>query len=125
MPYQISLDNNVLQIMLNGRITGSDLQAIVDETINYDRAALVPHRVTDMSAITELSIGFPDVLAVAERRRILKFPNPYKSAIVAPQSEHVGFARMMQTLNDNPQVAIKVFSNRQDAINWIAATGPE
>lgn len=122
MPYQILLDNDVLQIALRGRVTGDDLHALVDETANYERAPIIPDRVTDMSAISELSIGFPDVLAAAEKRRNLRFPNSFKSAIVALESEHVGYARMFQTLNDNPQIAIRIFPNRQAAAEWIAAS---
>lgn len=122
MSYQILIDNNVLQIALKGRVTGDDIQALVNETANYERAAIIPHRVTDMSEISEFDIGFPDVLAAAEKRRILRFPNSFKSAIVAPESEHVGYARMFQTLNDNPQIAVRIFPNRQAATEWIAGS---
>lgn len=120
MSYQIQLENNVLQIALSDRVTGDDLHALLYATANYERTPTVPNRVTDMSGITELGIGFPEVFAIAEKRRRLRFPNSFKSAIIAPQSEHVGYARMFQTLNDNPQIAIRIFSNREAADEWIA-----
>lgn len=84
---------------------------------------MVPHRITDMTGITDFGIGFPDVLTLAETRRRLKFPNSFRSAIIAPRSEHYGVARMFQTLNDNPQIDIRIFMDKAAAHEWISSPG--
>jgi len=120
MPYQISVVDEVLRISLSGRLTGRDLDTTAGYTARYERDSVVPHRITDMTDVTELEIGFPDIVALAETRRRLKFPNSFKSAIIAPRSEHYGYARMFQTLNDNPQISIGVFTDKAAAHQWIS-----
>jgi hypothetical protein len=51
----------------------------------------------------------------AEHRKAQTLANPVKSAAVAPQPVHVGFARMFQTLNEHPQITIEIFSSLRDA----------
>jgi hypothetical protein len=119
MPYCISIENNVLQITLNGHVTGNDLQKIVAETAQFERAPIIPHRVTDLSEITNLDVSFPDVMTIAQQRRVLRFQNSFKSAIIAHDDLHLGYARMFQTLNDNPQIYIRIFADRQAADRWV------
>ena len=121
MPYEILIENNVVQIALIGRVTGRDLQRLMSEAVHYESAPVVPHRVTDMSEITHLDVGFPDIMTIAEQRRTLKFPNSFKSAIIASRDLHMGYARMFQTLNDNPQIAIKIFAERKAADEWVSS----
>jgi len=124
MPYKIAVENNVLRIALNGRITGGDLLDLAAETTNYEHGVdVVPHRITDMTGIAELAIHYPDVSNLAAKRRQLRFPNPFKSAIIACQVQHLGYARMFQTLNDNPQIAIRIFPDEASAGEWIASPG--
>jgi hypothetical protein len=49
----------------------------------------------------------------------------YKSAIVAKDVAHYGFARMYETLNDHPQVVIGIFSDEADAMRWLEEPGLE
>ena len=120
MAYYISIENNVIQIALTGRVTGGDLQAVIAETAQYERTPITPHRVTDLSEITELDVNFPDVMTIAQQRRKLKFQNSFKSAIIAQHDLHLGYARMFQTLNDNPQIYIRIFANRREADRWVS-----
>jgi len=119
MPYRISIENNVLQITLNGHVTGIDLQKIVAETAQFERTPIIPHRVTDLREITNLDVSFPDVMTIAQQRRVLRFQNSFKSAIIAQDDLHLGYARMFQTLNDNPQIFIKIFADRKAADQWV------
>jgi hypothetical protein len=68
----------------------------------------------------ELAIGYPEISALAAKRRQLRFPNPLKSAIIARNPQHLGYARMFQILNDNPQITIRIFSDETSASRWIA-----
>ena len=124
MPYKITVENKVLCIALSGRITGLDLDGLGAEMKNYEQNVdVIPHRITDMTGIVELAVNYPEVSTLAEKRRELHFPNRFKSAIVAANRQHVGYARMFQTLNDNPQIAIRIFPDEASASEWIASPG--
>jgi len=82
-----------------------------------------PNRITDVTGITELTVRYPDVEAVATMRKNLKFPNAYKSAIVAKEKLHLGYARMFQMLSANPQIDVQIFPDLESANKWIGATG--
>jgi hypothetical protein len=124
MPYKITVENKVLRIALSGRVTGRDLVEIVAEAKHYEQDVdVVPHRITDMTGIVELAVSYPEVSTLAEKRRELHFPNRIKSAIIAASRQHMGYARMFQTLNDNPQIAIRIFPDEASAGEWIASPG--
>jgi hypothetical protein len=55
------------------------------------------------------------MLTYIERRRTQRFANSIKSAVVASRPVQVGFARMYQTLNTNPQVEIQIFAALAEA----------
>ena len=124
MAYKITVENNVLRLMLSDRLTGRDFEDMVVEARNYEQdVEVVPHRITDMTRITEMAIHYPDISAFAEKRRQLRFLNRFKSAIIATNEQHVGYARMFQTLNDNPQIAIRIFPYEASASRWVASPG--
>jgi polysaccharide deacetylase 2 family uncharacterized protein YibQ len=80
---------------------------------------------TDLRPVTRLEITFDGVLDVANQRMRTKFPNAFKSAIVASDVAHYGFARMFQTLNDHPQISIAIFPDTPKALQWLEAAGQE
>jgi hypothetical protein len=80
----------------------------------------VPHRISDLSKLSHLNIGFPGVFELAERRKATRFPNAFRSAIITPRPVHVGLARMFQILNEHPQITIRIFSERPAGEAWIA-----
>ncbi len=124
MPYTIRVENNVVRVALTGCITASDLTALAGESKNYEHnVAVVPHRITDMTGIEELAIHYPDISALAAMRGQVRFPNAFKSAIIARNVNHVGYARMFQTLNDNPQIVVRIFPDEASANEWIGCPG--
>jgi len=77
--------------------------ALAAESKNYEAGmAVIPHRIADMTGIEELAIHYPDVSALAATRARLRFPNSYKSAIIARDVLHVGYARMFLTIRKSP-----------------------
>jgi hypothetical protein len=121
MPYTIKFENDVLRVTLTGSITAQDLINLAAESKNYEHNVdVIPHRITDMRGIEELMIHYPDISALAATRGQLRFPNLFKSAIIARDIQHLGYARMFQTLNDNPQITIKIFPDESSASEWVA-----
>jgi len=43
----------------------------------------------------------------------------YSNTILATNDFQMGFARMYQTVNDNPQLTIKIFKDKAKAIKWL------
>jgi hypothetical protein len=125
MPYTISVENQVVRCVMTGRITPEDLVALMGESKNYEEnVEVVPHRITDLTGVEELALHYPDISALAEKRGQRRFPNAFKSAIIARDALHLGYARMYQNLNKNPQMVIRIFPEVAPALEWIASTSP-
>lgn len=121
MAYTLKLENNVLRFTLSGRVTGSDLMSALFEVKKYEEnVPVVPHRITDLDG-AEMAIHYVDISSMAAHRRQLRFPNPFKSAIIARNPQQLGYARMFQTLNDNPQITIRIFPDELSASDWVAS----
>jgi len=126
MPYSIDISQVVLRITLSGNFTHDDLRSLAKDTERAEGTyAAAPHRMTNAQLCTRLELTFHDVLAFVQERLRLRFPNSYKSAIVAKDVAHYGFARMYETLNDHPQIVIAIFSDEADAMKWLEEPGLE
>jgi hypothetical protein len=115
-----------MRITLSGNFTHGDLQALAKETESGERSyGAAPNRMTNAQPCTHLELTFLDVLNFVQERLRLEFPNSYKSAIVAKDVVHYGFARMYETLNDHAQVITAIFADEADAMKWLAEPGLE
>jgi len=124
MSFEIRTDHPIIELRLFGTFTNDDLTHIAIEARRIEtEEAVVRHRITDTREITKLDIDFRGVSAFADERRACAFPNAFKSAIVAPEVAHYGFARMFQTLNDHPRISIAIFPDEVAARDWLALDG--
>lgn len=120
------MDGAILRLVFSGTLTNEDLLDAARDVAEFERGrAIVPHRLSDVRPVARLEINFQGVLELANQRLALSFPNDFKSAIVATDIAHFGFARMFQTLNDHPQIAIAIFGDEAEARTWLAAPGQE
>ena len=120
MSYEFRREKGILRIVFSGTITNDDLSYGGIEIAELEEASKeVPHRIADLRPVDRLEIDFVGVLALAEARRRRAFKNPFKTAIIAPDLAHYGFARMFQTLNDHPQIVIAIFGNEESANEWL------
>lgn len=76
-----------------------------------------------MRPVIRLEITFNGILPLAELRLRQTFANEFKSAVVASEVTHHGFARMFQTLNDHPQISIGILRDAGSALQWLE--GPD
>lgn len=121
MPFSISSGDAVMRIVLSGTLVPEELVRMADALAEAEGAAAVcPHRVTDLTGLTRFEIGFNDMSGLARRRRELSPANPIRSAIVAATPVQLGFARMFQTLNDHPQITMRIFPDLDGALAWLA-----
>ena len=123
MPFRIETKSPFLRIVAEGRITGADLADLLGEVEHVEEGLQrIPDRVIDFSAVA-LDTNFRTMLELASRRVSRVFPNSFRSAIVAPTPATMGFARMFQTLNDNPQIVVAIFGDDESALQWLRLAG--
>ena len=120
MSCKIVIEQDLIRLTLTGVLTPADLAdigAAADEILrDLDP---VPPRFTDMTGLTDLKISYPDVRKLADKIRAMILPNGSKSAIVVGSPSQMGIARMFQTLNDNPKIAISIFTEEAAAMKWL------
>jgi hypothetical protein len=121
MPYRAYLDGDLMRIELSQHVTKADLAALVHATAAIETdLAVTPHRITDLRAWETSENYFEEIFAFANARKARTFRNAFKSAIVADKPAVMGTARMFQTLNDHPQITIRIFPTMAEAQAWIA-----
>lgn len=126
MPHRLYLEGDLLRLDLSGRVGEESFKGFAAELQTLEAGLkVIPGRLTDLSTVTSMDVRFDDMATLAELRKAKRFPNAFKSAIVAPQPMHYGFARMFQTLNDHPQITIRIFADRAKALRWLRGEGDE
>ena len=121
MPFEIKHEGDLLLGKMSGVVTAEDLHEMVDETQILEEAmATVPNRIVDMTSVVRFDFESQVVTEIAERRRARTFANSFKSALIAERPVAVGLAKMFQTLNDHPQIEIRILGSIQDAKDWFA-----
>ena len=124
MSYGLHTEDGVLKIVFSGTLTNADMSRAAHELAEVEAASdVVPPRTIDLRPIDRLEIDFAGVFAVAETRRRAALRNPIKSAIIASDVVRFGFARMFQTLNDNPQIVVAIFGDDESASQWLRLAG--
>jgi hypothetical protein len=118
MPLEMSAGADYIMARFFGAVSPADLQALADQTHTMEERLQVPNRLTDLTAVERFEFDFTAVSALAERRRAVRFQAPIRSAIIAVAPVAIGFSRMFQTLNDNPQIEIRIVSSREEAEVW-------
>jgi hypothetical protein len=124
MAFEMRRENGLLKVAFSGTLTNDDLTRAGMEVAAIEAACdVVPHRIADVRPVERLEIDFRSILSFAEDRKRRQFPNAFKSAIVASDIVHFGFARMFQTLNDNAQITIAIFGDDASALEWLSGPG--
>ncbi|MFL6619705.1 MAG: hypothetical protein ACJ8MH_13965 [Povalibacter sp.] len=119
MPFEVTDQQNYMLIRLYGAVTGAELLEAAQGMSAIEARHVAIDRVTDLNGMEELHFDYLDVDAVAQIRRSLPFKSPIRSAIVASRPLHVGYARMFQTLNDNPAIEVRIVPSMDEAFAWL------
>jgi hypothetical protein len=124
MPFEITNQGSYLLLRLVGVVTATDLLRAVEELEQIEGALPTAlDRVTDVSNSERLDFHFDAVHDVADRRRQRVLKNPVRSALVAGRPVQVGYSRMFQILNNNPQIEIRIVDTMAEAMAWFAGGG--
>jgi hypothetical protein len=125
MPYSIDQASTLLRIRYSGRLTRDDVHASLDEVEALLRSSeRWPDSLVDLRGIDIGALGFSDVMGLSKRRASVTPPNPIRLAIVSDQPSIVGFARMFQSLNKNPDITIQIFPDSTEAETWLQVQPP-
>lgn len=120
MPITFHWSEKFAAIRFSGVLTPAEFRAgLTSFTAREATLNPVPDRFADLTGLTKFEVNFLDIEQFAKARKSTKFPNPFKSAIIAPSEVQFGYARMFQTLNDHPQIDVRVFRNRMEACQWV------
>lgn len=87
------------------------------------RHPVTPSRVTSLADVTHVAVGFSEMLDFVARRRAVGPRQPIRSALVVAEAVQFGIARMFQTLNDHPQVTVRIFQDEATALAWLGEEG--
>jgi hypothetical protein len=119
MSFEIENRGEYVAVRLFGVVTPGDLERLADEGEALELGLPADmNRISDITGVQTFDIKFAAVLNLAKRREVRTLRNPIKSAIIAVQPEQVGFARMFETLNNNPQITVRIVQSRQAALDW-------
>ena len=121
MPFTFRVQDGLLRIELQGTMSRAVLEALAVEAWEIEQTLdPVPDHLTDLTGVTRLDVGFSAVFDLAQHRLERTFANPFRSALVAATPAQLGIARMYQTLNDHPQVTVRIFPDLAGALAWLA-----
>lgn len=125
MPYRVALDEPFVRVWFFGILSGANLRDVADELRSHEHAlGMVPDRLVDMSEMVATDAVFNLAILAARVRAVQRFPNPFRSALVAPKVEVAGFARIFRVLNRNPQIEVQVFEEVEAAERWLSSQAP-
>lgn len=119
MPFEISDEGNFHSARLFGILDRADLNALTKEVERLEDEGLLRDRLTDLTALDRIDVGFEEVFALALQRAERRVSAPIRSALVANRPVQFGFARMFQMLNDNPRIQIRIFGSLEEAQRWL------
>lgn len=120
MSYRLLSEPNFLRLEFSGAFSHAELMRALAEVEAIERGTeLVPNRLTNLTCVTSWSTNMAWMLSFVSHRKAQRFRNAFKSAIVAPDAAGKGFARMFQTLNDHPQILIRIFDRLDEAEAWL------
>ena len=119
IPFEIRDEGKFHSGRLSGVLDQADLDAVMREVERLEEEGVLKDRLTDLTGLDRIDVGFEEVFALAARRAEREVSAPIRSALVANRPVQFGFARMFQMLNDNPRIQIRIFGNLQEAQQWL------
>jgi hypothetical protein len=81
--------------------------------------SVVPNFIVNLNNVNTFNGDYNSVQKLANQRARKTYPNNILEAILVSSDFQMGFARMYQTVNDNPQLTIRIFKDEAKAIKWI------
>ncbi|GLC25143.1 hypothetical protein [Roseisolibacter agri] len=120
MGFEVRLEGPLLRMRFFDALTHADLAGLAEEMLACEaRLPVTPSRLSSLTEVTHVEVGFSEMLAFVERRRAVGPRQPIRSALVVTEAVQFGIARMFQTLNDHPLVTVCIFHDEAAALAWL------
>ena len=121
--FDSKIAQGIVYLTFRGYVTAEDIRDMVDLLAKIETESKVsPDRIADLSSIEGISLNFSAITDYSANRRKAPLRNKVKAAIMAPHPLQYGFARMFQTLNDNPDINMEIFTDKDSSLAWISAS---
>ena len=121
MPFELTTSGDVLFARVFGVFTAPELNHLAAEAEIAEASHPVSlDRITDLTAVERFEVGFREIYYFAIRRSVQRFSRVVKSAIVVQEPVQFGIARLYETLNENPQIQIRIVRSVTEATEWFA-----
>ena len=112
--------DGILFVTLPETLSDNDFRLINQEIeIIEAEYSIIPNFIVNLKNVKTFNGDYTSVQKLAKQRTERTFPNNILEAILVANDFQMGFARMYQTVNDNPQLTIKIFKDEAKAIEWI------
>ncbi|MCX6121517.1 MAG: STAS/SEC14 domain-containing protein [Ignavibacteriales bacterium] len=122
MSYSIDASTKFIRVTYSGTLDNNDIQGVLKDSLIVGRNELnLINRIEDMRELHGIKIGFDELMDFAENLRTIQLPQIVKTAILTGNSLQYGIARMFQSILEHQQMEIKIFSNEEEAYNWLLA----
>jgi hypothetical protein len=124
MPVELKWDGDLLLMIFVGSMSRDDIHSWAEQVVALEaEAAVTPNRIVDLRGVTGSNVDLASYTDVGRRRREMTLKNPIKSAVIASEPVHFGYARMFQLINTNPMITLAIFPTEESARAWLAAPG--
>ena len=125
MPIETKLLPGLIWITISGDVLAGEFCLHASELERIERGCDVsPNRFTDTSE----NVSQPNLEAMsnfAVVRTVATLKNKVRSAVFAPSDYQFGMARMFQELNFNPNIELRIFRDKAEALEWVGWVSPE
>ncbi len=121
MAIQIEYNNDCLRVVFSDTVDINETNKMLDEIEPLERVRALKclDRIADLRLVKKFDLNYSHVYNIAQRRKLIKFRERFKSALVVNSDYAMGFARMFQTVNDHPDIDMQIFKTIEDAEEWI------
>jgi hypothetical protein len=117
---QFENKDGILFITFPDTLSDNDFRIINEEiAIMEEGYSTVPNFIVNLNNVKTFNGDYYSIQKLAKQRAKISFPNNIYEAILVTNDFQMGFARMYQTVNDNPQLTIKIFKDEAKAIEWV------
>jgi hypothetical protein len=122
MSYSIDTTTKFIRVVYEGTLETKDIQGVLKDTLIAEGEKLNGiNRIDDLRKLKGIAIGFTELSGFTESLRKIQIPKIVKSAILTSSPIQYGTARMFQIILDHPKVQVAIFSNEEEAHNWLSA----
>jgi len=123
MAFQFINHDNYVTLRLTGTFSRMDLKEITRRVEEIESsAAVAPNRIVDVSSVEVFEVSFEDVFDFAQIRKAMPLKNRVKSAFIVDRDLSFGMTQMFKSLNDHPQITIRIVRSLAEAEAWFGET---